>query len=90
MTLTRVKKNFQITLPNQIRKKFNISVGDYIMINEEDRNIVIKPVKIIDSDQEYFYTKEWQEKEAEADRDLADGRYTDFNNVEDLIKDLNS
>ncbi|MCK4295668.1 MAG: AbrB/MazE/SpoVT family DNA-binding domain-containing protein [Candidatus Marinimicrobia bacterium] len=90
MTLTRVKKNFQITLPNQIRRKFNISVGDYIIIDEEERKIVIKPVKIVDSDQEYFYTKEWQEKEAQADRDLAEGRYKEFDNVEDLIKDLNS
>jgi len=90
MTLTRVKKNFQITLPNQIRRKFNISVGDYIIIDEEERKIVIKPVKIVDSDQEYFYTKEWQEKETQADRDLAEGRYKEFDNVEDLIKDLNS
>jgi len=59
MTLTRVKKNFQTTLPNQIRKKFNISVGNYIKIYDEGRKIVIKPVKIIDSNQEYFYTKEW-------------------------------
>ena len=90
MTLTRVKKNFQITLPNQIRRKFNISVGDYIKINEEERKIAIKPVKIIELDQEYFYTKEWQEKEAQADRNLAEGRYKEFDNVEDLIKDLNS
>lgn len=90
MTLTRVKKNFQITLPNQIRRKFNISVGDYIIIDEEERKIVIKPVKIVDSDQEYFYTKEWQEKEDQADRDLAEGRYKEFDNVEVLIKDLNS
>ncbi|MCK4639767.1 MAG: AbrB/MazE/SpoVT family DNA-binding domain-containing protein [Candidatus Marinimicrobia bacterium] len=90
MTLTRVKKNFQITLPNQIRKKYKISVGDYITIDEEGRKIVIKPVKIIDSDQEYFYSREWQEKEAGADRDLDEGRYKDFDNVEDLIKDINS
>lgn len=90
MTLARVKKNFQITLPNQIRKKYKISVGDYITIDEEGRKIVIKPVKIVDSDQEYFHTKDWQKKEAEADRDLAEGRYKDFGNVDDLIKDLNS
>lgn len=90
MTLVRVRKNYQITLPNQIRKKFNISEGDYITINEEGEKIVIRPARIIDSDQEYFYTKEWQEKEIRADRDIAEGRYKEFDNIENLIKDLNS
>lgn len=90
MTLVRVRKNYQITLPNQIRKKFNISEGDYITINEEGEKIVIRPARIIDSDQEYFYTKEWQEKEIQADRDIAEGRYKEFDNIENLIKDLNS
>lgn len=35
--------------------------------------IVIRPVKIMHNDQEYFQTKEWQVKEAVADQDIAKG-----------------
>lgn len=41
-------------------------------------------------DQEYFYTKEWQAKEAEADKSIAKGVVSKvYDDVDELIKDLN-
>jgi len=40
------------------------------------------------SDQSYYWTKEWQEGEAEADDDIKNGRTKVFRNMEDLIEDL--
>ncbi len=59
----------------------------------EDRNegILIKPVKVIPSDQEYFYTKEWQKGESEAAKDISEGRLSGpFETVNDLNKELES
>lgn len=42
----------------------------------------------MENDQSYFWTKEWQEAEAEADDDIKHGRVARFPNVEDAIKDL--
>ena len=39
-------------------------------------------------DQAYFWTKEWQEAEAEADEDIKSGRVTRYSTVEELIADL--
>jgi len=39
-------------------------------------------------DQEWFWSKEWQEGEREADEALAKGDFEDFDNVEDLIANL--
>ena len=84
MTLARVKQNYQVTIPSELRKKFNVSEGDYIKIK-------IEPFKLVPSGQEYFHTKEWQKGEAEADKDIAEGRVVGpFNNVKDLIKELKS
>lgn len=41
-------------------------------------------------DESWFRTKYWQASEKKADEDLASGRYKDFDNVSDLLKDLNS
>ncbi len=50
---------------------------------------MLKPVKVIHPDQEYFFTKEWQEKEAAADQDLAQGKVAGpFEKVKDALKAL--
>jgi hypothetical protein len=48
-------------------------VGDYLEVEKQDNELVLKPVKMIHPDQAYFYTGEWQEGETRADRDLERG-----------------
>ena len=91
MDLVKVKRHYQITLPSGLRKKFKIAEGDFVEIEEQSRGILIKPVKVIHPDQAYFYTKEWQRGEAEADKDIAAGRVSGpFETSADLIKELES
>lgn len=73
MALIKVEKNFQITLPNNLRRTLKIAVGDYLEMEKQDNELVLKPVKMIHPDQAYFYTQEWQEGESQADRDLERG-----------------
>jgi hypothetical protein len=39
-------------------------------------------------DQKWFWTKEWQEKELEAERDIAAGRIETFDSAEEFINSL--
>jgi hypothetical protein len=41
-------------------------------------------------DQAWFWTKEWQEGEREAEEDIKNGRVKSFSNVHDLIAELDS
>jgi antitoxin MazE len=89
MPLIKVKQNYQITLPNSLRKLFNIAVGDYMEVEKQDGEIVLKPVKVVHTEQAYFYTKEWQKGEAEADKDIAKGDVLGpFDNIADGINAL--
>lgn len=89
MALVRVRRNYQITLPHGLRKKLKVTVGDYMEIEEQGGKAVLKPVKLVHPDQEYFYTKEWQKGEAEADRDITRGDLIGpFENVKDALKAL--
>ncbi len=89
MALVKVKKHSQITIPNKIRKKFNIAEGDYLEIEEHNNELVLKPVKMVHPDEAYFHTKEWQTGEREADRDIVAGDVVGpFDNIEDALKAL--
>ena len=89
MTLARIKRNYQITIPSSLRRQYNISVGDYMEIEKKQGGLIIKPVKIVHPDQEYFYTKEWQKEEAEVDKEIANGDVVGpFDNIKDALKAL--
>lgn len=42
----------------------------------------------IDPDQAWFWTRQWQEREREADKDLATGKVTRFESDEDFLAAL--
>jgi len=91
MPLVKVKRYCQITLPSLIRKKYHIDEGDYLELVEKDGELVLKPVKVIHPEQAYFYSKEWQADEAEADKDIAAGKLLGpFDTVEDFAKAMES
>ena len=41
-------------------------------------------------DQSWFWTEEWQTRYREAKEDLVEGRFRDFDNIEDLLAELKS
>ena len=84
----QIRQNFQITLPAEIRKKLHLEVGDFLETEIKDGRVIIKPQKTIDAQQAWFWSKEWQEGEKEAQADLQAGKVKKFKNVEDLIADL--
>ena len=89
MPLIKVKQNYQITIPNSLRKKMHIAIGDYMEVEKQDGEILLKPVKLVHPDQAYFYSKEWQKGEEEADRDIANGDgIGPFDNIDDGLNAL--
>ena len=89
MSLVKVKRHSQITIPNDMRRKLKIVEGDYLEIVEHNNELVLKPVKMVHQDDAYFRTKEWQAGESEADKDIAEGNVIGpFDNIGDALKAL--
>jgi antitoxin MazE len=74
LELIKIRKNFQVTIPQSLRRLIRLAEGDLVEAEVKDGALVLRPVKVVHPDQEYFYTKQWQAKEAEADTDIAAGR----------------
>jgi AbrB family looped-hinge helix DNA binding protein len=84
----QIRRNFQITLPAVIRRRLGLHVGDILETTLKEDKIIIIPKKMIDARQSWFWTKEWQKAEKEAEEDIKAGRVKKFKTVEDLIRDL--
>jgi len=89
METIRIRKKYQITLPTAIREAAGVYEGDFLTAEvRDDHTILLRPAKLVDADEAFFYTPEWQAAEREADEDLAAGRYDDFETMAELIADL--
>lgn len=73
-TIAKISPGGQVRVPKQIMEKLNISTGDYLDFEIKEGNVVLKAKKLIDADQAWFWTKEWQEAEREAEEDVKKGR----------------
>lgn len=88
MDWVQVRHKFQITLPKSVRDSLRLSEGDLLSVQVREGELVLVPQALIDRDQAWYWTAEWQAAEREADEDLKAGRYRDFATVEDAIADL--
>jgi AbrB family looped-hinge helix DNA binding protein len=89
MALVRITRNFQVSIPKKVRDILGLQEGDFIEVEERDGAIVMLPKKLIDADQAWFWSPEWQKGEREAEADIRAGRVSGpFKTVDDLKKHL--
>ncbi|MEK6645673.1 MAG: AbrB/MazE/SpoVT family DNA-binding domain-containing protein [Candidatus Firestonebacteria bacterium] len=90
ITKTFIRQHYLITLPKEVRENTSIEVGDPIEILVSDNGqILLKPLKTIDASQSWFWTKEHQQVEKEAEKELKTGKMKSSKNVKHLIYELN-
>jgi len=85
MEVLQIRKKFQITLPRSIREQLGLEEGDYIAVEVRDEEIVLRPKKLVDKGQAWFWSREWQEAEREAEADIESGRVHEFADAEEAI-----
>lgn len=88
MDITTVKTKGQITLPQSIRKFLGIREGDVLAISVEGSRIVLSPQVLIDREQAWFWTPEWQAAEREASADIKTGQVFHFESAQEAIAAL--
>ena len=99
----RVNKKNQVTIPASVRKELNISAGDLLdaKVTKTKDGIVYKIKRMTDKEiPDYWRMKSQEEGEHELSEfgkheleeallDIKEGRIKVFDNVKDLMKDLN-
>lgn len=90
MSLVKVKNKYQIVIPDDVRKRLHVQIGDTLEIEEKNGVLVAKPVMVIAKSQAYFWTEEWQKGEKEAEEAKKKGKHRDFGKADEAIKWLKS
>lgn len=88
MAATKIRAKGQITIPSHIREQAHLEEGDPVEIEMVPEGILLRPKKMIDSTQAWFWTPSWQGGEAEASSDIAAGRTEVFDSDEDFLASL--
>ncbi|MBU0666354.1 MAG: AbrB/MazE/SpoVT family DNA-binding domain-containing protein [Nanoarchaeota archaeon] len=89
MSLTKINERGQLTIPAELRKVLHCEPGDYVEVVMDKDVLKVIPKMVINKDQAWFWTKEWQEGEREADRDLKAGKMSgSFKTANELGKHL--
>ncbi len=73
MASGRVRAKGQVTIPTGIREAARLEEGDPIEFEITEDGILMRPQKVIDATQAWFWTPEWQAGEREAEAELARG-----------------
>lgn len=85
MARTTLRAKGQLTLPDDIRRAARLEEGDLLDAELTPDGILLRPQKLIDATQAWFWTAEWQAGEREADADRSAGEIETFESGEDLI-----
>ena len=66
-TVMKISPQGQIRIPKRIMEELGMDQGDYVEVEIENGQILLKPRKLIDPSQAWHWTKEWQKDETDAD-----------------------
>jgi AbrB family looped-hinge helix DNA binding protein len=83
----KISPQGQIRIPKNVMQTLNIEKGDYVEVEIEQDRIILKPRKLIDPTQGWYWTKEWQKKESEVDEEIVkNGLLHEFHTAEEGLK----
>jgi antitoxin PrlF len=85
---TTLRAKGQLTLPEEIRQAARLEEGDLFEAELTEEGILLRPQKVIDASQTWYWTAEWQEGEREADAQIASGEGETFESGEEFLEAL--
>ena len=82
----KVREKYQVTIPEEVRGKIPLKVGERVEVTARGSEIVIRPIVEIPRDQAWFWSKQWQDQVSQSLKDLKKGKIKVFKSVKDARK----
>jgi AbrB family looped-hinge helix DNA binding protein len=78
----------QVSIPEEIREAAKLQEGEELEVEITAVGILLRTSQPLDPDQAWFWTKEWQAGEREADEEINAGRGRVFYSDEEFLASL--
>lgn len=88
MSISVIRAKGQVTIPQDVREAAHLEEGDPVEIEITADGILLRPKKLIDASQAWFWSQEWQQGEREASADIKAGRVKTFGSSEVFLESL--
>ena len=85
-TTVKVREKYQVTIPEEVRGKIPLKVGERVEVTARGSEIVIRPIVEIPRDQAWFWSKQWQDQVSQSLKDLKRGKIKVFKSVKEARK----
>jgi len=85
-TTVKVREKYQVTIPEGVRNKIPLKVGERVEVLARGEEIVIRPIVEIPREQAWFWSQQWQEQIAQSMKDIEKGKVTVFKSVKEAKK----
>jgi antitoxin PrlF len=85
---TTIRSKGQVTIPAEIREAAHLEEGDPVEVVVVEEGILLRPQKIIDASQAWFWTNPWQESVRRSVEQLASGEGPVFADRESFLAAL--
>ena len=86
--IVTIRAKGQLTLPVGVRKAAHIAEGDPLEVELTPGGILLRPKKLVDASQAWFWAPEWQEGELEASADIEADRTERHDSPEAFLSSL--
>jgi len=85
-TTVKVREKYQVTIPEDVRSKIPLKVGERVEVAVRGEEIVIRPIIEVPREQAWAWTKEWQEQMIRSMEDIKKGKIKIFKSVREARK----
>jgi AbrB family looped-hinge helix DNA binding protein len=82
----KVREKYQVTIPEEVRGKIPLKVGERVEVTARGSEIVIRPIVEIPREQAWFWSKQWQDQVSQSLKDLKKGKIKVFKSVKETRK----
>lgn len=82
-TTIKVREKYQVTIPQGIRSKIPLNVGERVEVVARGNEIVIRPMLEVPRHQAWFWTKAWQDRIDRARKEIEKGKVKVFKTVKE-------
>jgi AbrB family looped-hinge helix DNA binding protein len=87
---SKVRAKGQVTIPTEVREAARIEEGMLVAFEVTPDGVLMRPKVMVDAEDAWFWTPEWQAGEREASAELAAGKGERYDSEKELLAALDA